>query len=205
MEQKEDLMLANTLMLQAIKAIEDVMGTQGLHAVLRSAGLGKFIDQPPANDLEPAINSTDYARLNSAIEDFYGRGGRGMLKRVGRASFQYGIQEQAALMGVAGVALKVLPKKQRIKVILNGIGGAVKKTNPKNEYYVDDRVDNIIAYCVPTCSVCYGRHADSPVCHLLVGSVAEAIKWATGEEMEVRETLCIAKGDPYCRIEVTLP
>lgn len=199
----KDLMLANALMLQALKAIEEVMGKKGLDAVLHNAGLDNYIDHFPPNDLEPAISSTDYAKLNQAIEEFYGRGGKGILKRIGRASFQYGAREQQALMGLAGVALKVLPKRQKIKFILNAMGGALKKTNPENEFFVDDRSENI-AYCVPTCSVCYGRHHDVPSCHLLVGSVAEAVKWATGEDLDVRETLCMAKGDKYCRLEVIM-
>ena len=203
MSHHKDHAIANALMLQALKAIEEVMGKKGLDAVLNNSGLQKYIDNLPPNDLEPAVASSDYARLNQAIEDFYGRGGKGILKRVGRASFQYGAREQAALLGLAGVALKVLPKRQRVKFILNAIGGALKKTNPENEYFVDDRTENI-AYCVPTCSICYGRQNENPVCHLLVGSVTEAVQWATGEEMQVRETLCMAKGDNYCRVEVVM-
>jgi predicted hydrocarbon binding protein len=47
-----------------------------------------------------------------------------------------------------------------------------------------------------------GRHSDQPICHLYVGSIAEAVRWATGEEHEITETHCIARGDPYCRFEV---
>jgi len=194
-------MMANSLMLQALNAIEEVMGKPGLHAVLRSSGLEKYIETPPPNDLEPAISFEDYARLNQAIEDFYGRGGRGMLKRIGRASFQYGVREQAALMGVAGVALKLMPKKQRIKFILNGIGNALKKINPDTEFWVDDR-EGHLAYCIRECSICAGRTHEKPVGHLLTGSLAEAVKWAAGDDRNVRETKCLAMGDPYGRFEI---
>jgi len=203
MPERKDLMVANALMLQALKAIEEVMGKKGLDAVLHAAGLEKYQNHFPPNDVNPAVSSTDYARLNQAIEEFYGRGGKGILKRVGRASFQYGIREQAALLGLAGLALKVLPKRQRVKFIFNSIGNALKKINPENEFFVDDRNDGL-AYCAPTCSLCYGRHHEQPVCHLLVGSLSEAAKWATGEELEIRETLCMSKGDRYCRFEVVM-
>ncbi len=198
MAQNEDLMVANAIMLQALNAIEEVMGSNGLNTVLRASGLEKFIDHFPPNDIEAAIPSSDYAGLNQAIEEFYGRGGRGILKRIGRASFQYGAREQATLMGIAGVAMKLMSKRQRVRFILNSIGGAIKKTNPKNEYFVDDRGQNP-AYCVPTCSICYGRQSEAPVCHLLVGSLTEAVQWATGENLTVRETRCMGRGDSYCR------
>jgi predicted hydrocarbon binding protein len=197
------LFIANAIMRQALMAIEEVMGTPGLKAVLRASGLDKYIDNLPPDDLEPAISFQDYAKLNQAIEDFYGRGGRGMLKRIGRASFQYGVSEQATLMGIAGVAMKLMPKRQRIKFVLNSLGNALKKASPGTEFWVDDRDDNI-AYCIRDCSICAGRHADKPAGHLLIGSITEAVQWATGEEMQVRETMCMCKGDPYGRFEVEL-
>jgi predicted hydrocarbon binding protein len=35
-----------------------------------------------------------------------------------------------------------------------------------------------------------------------VGSLTEAVQWATGKEYEITETHCLAKGDEYCRFEV---
>ena len=113
----------------------------------------------------PAISFDDYAKLNQAIEDFYGRGGRGMLKRIGRASFQYGVREQATLMGIAGATLKLMPKRQRIKFVLNSLGNALKKASPDTGFWVDDR-DNKIAYSIRDCSIRAGRSGDKPVGHL---------------------------------------
>ena len=123
---QDDLMIANALMLQALTAIEEVMGLNGLNTVLRTTGLEKFIDNFPENNLEATVPSSEYAQLNAAIESFYGRSGRGILKRIGRASFQYGAREQAALMGLAGVALKLMPRRKKVTFILNSIGSAIK-------------------------------------------------------------------------------
>jgi len=59
-----------------------------------------------------------------------------------------------------------------------------------------------IAYCESTCAICLSRRSDQPICHLYVGSVGEAVRWATDQEYEITETHCIAKGDPHCRFEV---
>lgn len=195
------LFIANAIMRQALMAIEEVMGTQGLHAVLRVSGLEQYIEVLPADDLEPAILFEDYARLNNAIEEFYGRGGPGMLKRIGRASFLYGLREQPTLMGLAGAALKLMPQRQRIKFVLTNLGNAIKKASPDTEFWIDDREENI-AYCIRDCSMCAGRHTEKPAGHLLVGSISEAVKWATGSALRVQETMCMAKGDSYGRFEV---
>lgn len=201
MNTREDAVIINSLVRQALVSAREVMGDNGLHAVLRSSGLERFIDNFPPNNLEPAIQTSQYAKLNQAIEDFYGRAGKGMLRRIGRASFQYGVREQAALLGVAGVAIKLLSERQRIKFILNGMADALKKSNPQVEARVDESGDRL-AYVDATCAICHSRHAEMPICYLYVGSIGEAVKWATGKEHEIIETHCLARGDSHCRFEV---
>jgi predicted hydrocarbon binding protein len=201
MTTREDATIINSLVRQALVSAQEVMGDNGLNAVLRTSGLERFIGNFPPNNLEPSIQASQYAQLNKAIEDFYGRGGKGMLRRIGKASFQYGLREQSTLLGVAGVALKLLPEKQRIKFILNGMADALKKSNPEVNAWIDDTGDRL-AYIEATCAICHGRHSETPICYLYVGSITEAVQWATGKEYEIRETHCIAKGDEYCRFEV---
>lgn len=198
---REDPMIVNALVRQALTSAQGVMGENGLNAVLRTSGLERFIGNFPPDNLEPSIQASEYAKLNEAIAAFYGRGGRGMLRRIGKASFQYAVREQAALLGIAGVAMKLLPEKQRIKFILNSMAGALKKSNPQIKAWVDDSGENL-AYMESTCGICYGRESDTPVCHLYVGSNTEAVLWASGKEHQIIETHCLAKGDPYCRFEV---
>jgi hypothetical protein len=201
MTAREDAMIVNALVRQALTSAQEVMGENGLNTVLRTSGLEHLIGNFPPDNLEPSISATQYARLNEAIEAFYGRGGRGMLRRIGKASFQYAVREQAALLGIAGVALKLLPERQRIKFILNSMAGALKKSNPQVEAWVEDSGEKV-AYMESTCGICYGRQSEVPICYLYIGSIGEAVKWATGKEHEVIETHCLAKGDPYCRFEV---
>ena len=201
MGHRADAVIVNTIVRQALVSAEEVMGTNGLNAVLRLSGLGRFVNNLPPDDLEPSIQASEYAQMNQAIEEFYGRGGRGMLRRIGKASFQYAINEQTALLGVAGTALKLLPQKQRIKFILNSMANALKKSNPQVEAWVDEEGENI-AYVESSCAICHSRESDKPICYLYLGSLGEAVKWATGKDYEITETHCMAKGDEYCRFEV---
>jgi hypothetical protein len=201
MSTREDAVIINSLVRQALTSAQEVMGDNGLNAVLRTSGLERFIGNLPPNNLDPSIQASQYAKLNQAIEDFYGRAGKGMLRRIGKASFQYAVREQAALLGVAGVALKLLPEKQRIKFILNGMVDALKKSNPQVDARLDER-DGKLAYIESTCAICHSRHSETPICYLYVGSIGEAVQWATGKEHQIIETHCLAKGDPYCRFEV---
>lgn len=201
MNARADSMIINSLVRQALVSAQEVMGDNGLNTVLRTCGLDRFIGNLPPNNLEPAIQASQYARFNEAIEAFYGRGGKGILRRIGKASFQYGVREQSALLGVAGVALKLLPEKQRIKFILNGLADALKKSNPEVNARVDESGERL-AYIESTCAICHSRQSESPICYLYVGSISEAVLWATGKEFEIIETHCLARGDEYCRFEV---
>ena len=201
MAERRDTMIVNALVRQALTSAQEVMGENGLNAVLHTSGLEKFVGNFPPNNLDPSIQASQYAKLNEAIEAFYGRGGRGMLRRIGKASFQYAVREQAALLGIAGIALKLMPEKQKIKFILNSMAGALKKSNPQVEAWLDDSGERL-AYLESTCGVCQGRHSENAICHLYAGSIGEAVRWATGKEFEITETHCLAKGDPYCRFEV---
>lgn len=197
----KDAVIVNTIVRQALSSAEEVMGKNGLNAILRLSQLDRFIDNLPPDNIEPGIKATEYARFNQAIEEFYGRGGRGMLKRIGKASFEYAMREQSALLGVAGTALKLLPQHQRIKFMLNSMANALKKTNDQVEAWVEDE-NGVLAYLESTCAICHSRTSEKPICYLYLGSLGEAIFWGTGKHYQLTETHCLAKGDPYCRFEV---
>ncbi len=201
MVHREDAVIVNALVRQALIACQEVMGENGLNAVLNSSGLDRFVGNFPPDDLETQVLAVEYAQLNQAVEDFYGRGGRGILKRIGKASFQYGINEQPALMGLAGIALKALPHKQRIKFVFSSVADALKKSNSQVKAGTGEEKGKIF-FTESTCAICNGRESELPICHLLVGSLSEAIVWATGEVYDVRETHCLAMGDEFCRFEV---
>jgi bacteriochlorophyll 4-vinyl reductase len=191
----------NALMRQAIMAIGQVMGQQGLKVVLREAGLERYVDELPPNDLEQDVSTVDYATLNQAVEEFYGRAGKGMLQRIGRASFRYGVEEQATLMGVAGAAIKLMPQKTRIKFILTQMAKSLMDVNQDTTIEVQETPQGFV-FADFTCGVCCCRKADHPICHLYIGSISEAVKWATGQEYEVREIECRATGAEACRFLV---
>ena len=194
----EDAVIVNALVRQALVSAQEVMGENGLNTVLRTSGLERFIDNFPPDNLDPAIKTSDYAHVNQVIEEFYGRGGRGMLRRIGKASFQYAVREQAALLGIAGVALKVLPMKQRIKFILNALVNALKKSNPQVNAWVEE-ADDTFAYCDASCAICHGRTSTEAICHLYIGSIGEAVLWATGQEFDIVETQILKQ---YCSLKI---
>jgi len=197
----EEWRFTNALMRQAILAIGEVMGERGLKVVLRQVGLEQYVDELPPNNLEQGVPTVAYAALNRAVEEFYGRAGKGMLQRIGRASFLYGVEEQARLMGIAGTALKFMPQKTRIKFILTQMAKSLMDVNKDTYIEVQETPEGLV-FTDFTCGVCCGRKAERPICYLYIGSISEAVKWATGHEYKVREIECRAMGAEACRFLV---
>jgi len=200
----DDTPYVNALVVQMIKGIEEIMGTNGLKAVLHASGLERFIDNLPPSNLEKDVLVREYAQLNEAVEQFTGRAGKGMLQRIGRASFRYAIKEQAAVMGLAGIALKAFPHRIRKRAILLGMRKGLMDVVEFGRIDVEEEGDALV-YTDHTCTICHMRHSDKSICYLYLGSLGEAMAYATGKDFrdfEVVETHCRAKGDSFCRFEI---
>ncbi|HIE39248.1 MAG TPA: hypothetical protein EYH30_04805 [Anaerolineales bacterium] len=53
------------------------MGTRGLNVVLRDAGLERYVDNLPPDNLELGAHAREHAALDRAVQAFYGRAGKG--------------------------------------------------------------------------------------------------------------------------------
>lgn len=58
----------NALLYQTLMGIEEVLGANGLKAVLQSSGLDRYVDRMPPNDLESGVRAREFSKLNEAIE-----------------------------------------------------------------------------------------------------------------------------------------
>ncbi len=197
----EDRAMPNAALRTLFEAIEEVMGANGLKAILRMGNLERFIDNPPANNLEMGVMFSDYGAAEQAVEDFYGpRGARAMLMRIGRATFNYSLKEQPAILGLAGVALKALPMGPRIKLVLDNMAKALTK-DVNQPAHIEEYGDNF--YLIAEECPCHWRPAhDKPCCFVSIGGIQEALRWATGKSFRVEEVTCLAKGDDACRYQI---
>ena len=70
MTARKDSMIINSLVRQALTSAQEVMGDHGLTTVLKTCRLERFVGNYPPNNLEPAIQASQYAKFNEAIEAF---------------------------------------------------------------------------------------------------------------------------------------
>ena len=196
-----DLMLPNATLRVLFLSMEDVMGQNGVSAVLNSAGLSRFVRNYPPNNLDPSVTFEEYAMVVKAVEDFYGaRAAKASLIRVGRTTFQYALKEHPATIGLAGLALKVMPLTMQIKTVLGNVANGMTK-DLHEPAHVEEQSDHFL-YVKEACGACQGRRADKPVCFTTNGALLESLKWATGKNFDVTETICRATGGATCTFRI---
>ncbi len=197
--QKSGLYYPNKFGLIILKSLEEVMGRNGLNAILNLAGLTQYIESYPPDNLEKQFDFAEVSALGIALEEMYGpRGGRGLALRAGRATFADALKNFGALAGVADLAFVVLPLQAKLRIGIPAMAKIFSQLSDQ-QTTVEERETEFI-YTIHKCPVCWGRRdADHPVCFIAVGLLQEGLKWVSGgHEFRVNESKCCAMGDPVC-------
>jgi predicted hydrocarbon binding protein len=181
-----------------LMAMEEVMGTNGIKAVLNLAKVPELIDNYPPNNLAREFDFADFGAIGNAIEEMYGpRGGRGLALRAGRASFAQGLSEFGSVVGASELAFKVIPLATKLKVGLKAMAETFTKFSDQKSNV--EEADDYFVYTIYQCPVCWGRTGDRNICYGAVGILQEGLRWVSGgKDFKVEEIECKAKGDENC-------
>ena len=185
-----------------LQALEEVMGRNGVNALLTLAKLRHLVNNFPPNNLEKGFPFEDFGAITQALDDMYGpRGGRGLGIRAGRAAFKYALREFGAVLGIADLAFRLLPLGMKMKVGINTFAETFNKFSDQIVRLEEDEEHFI--WVIERCPVCWGRTTDVPCCHAAVGILQEGAHWLSGgKSFRVEEVECIAAGDETCKIFV---
>jgi predicted hydrocarbon binding protein len=183
-------------------SMEEVMGRNGVNALLKLASLSNLIENYPSDNTEPAFPFSTVSNLTEMLEQAYGpHGGRGLALRIGRACFNYGVRQYSTQMGLTEMAFRLLPLPSKLHA---GASAFAELFNNFTDQRVSVEEDHgKILWHIERCPLCWERKAHDPVCHLAVGLLQEALYWLSGGKVfNVEEKTCIAAGDPTCTIVI---
>lgn len=183
-------------------SLEEVLGRRGVVATLNQAGLQKYIDNYPENDLELSFEFGELSKIQATLEQMYGpRAGRGIAVRTGRTCFKYGMREFGQLLGFTDLAFRMMPLESKLQ------SGAEIFADIFNRF-TDQKVRFEVGaeqmyWQIDRCPICWGRKTDEPVCHLAVGILQESLYWVSGGKYySVEEVACAAQGADACTIQI---
>jgi hypothetical protein len=185
-----------------LAAMEEVMGRNGLNALLNLTDMRQFIHELPPDNLEREFDFAHISNLNKGLEDIYGpRGGRGLALRGGRAIFSRGLKQFGALAGVGDLAFKVLPLRTKLKIGVPAVARIFTQFSDQTSRV--EEFDDHFLYYIDRCSMCWGREIDHPICFIAVGILQEALRWVSGGlEFRVDEIKCIAESAEACVFKI---
>jgi predicted hydrocarbon binding protein len=195
---KSGLYYPNKFARIAILALEEVMGKNGLNAILNLANLSDLIDNYPPDNLERQFDFADFSAIQGALEELYGpRGGRGLAMRTGRATFSDVLKNFGALAGVGDLAFKVLPLPSKLRIGLPSMAKIFSTASDQLSTVVE-KEDHYL-YTIHRCPVCWGRKTDKPACFIATGLLNASMKWLSGgNEFKVTQVTAKSTGDPTC-------
>jgi predicted hydrocarbon binding protein len=179
-------------------SLEDVMGKQSLNAVLSLAGLGHVTNNYPPDNLDLSWSFENTSALTQALDEMYGdANGQRLAVRAGRLGFHHALEDFGAVLGVADLAVRLLPLRARLRAWLNAMAETFNKIS--DQIVRIEETDTHFLYHVDRCPMCWGRHASEPICYGGLGLLEEGVRWVSGgKDIPITETLCIAMGDPTC-------
>lgn len=186
-----------------IESLINVMGQNGLNAILNLAHLPDLIDNYPPDNLAREFDFAHVSGINQALEEMYGpRGGRGLALRAGRATFADVLRNFGALAGAGDLAFRVLPLSTKMRIGIPAMAKIFSQVS--DQYSTVEELENDFIYTIHRCPVCWGRAGlDKPVCYIAVGLLQEGLKWLSGgSEFRVNESKCIAMGDEVCEFVI---
>ena len=164
-----------------LTSLEEVMGRNGLNALLNLVELREYIQNAPPDNLEREFNFSNISNINRGLEEIYGpRGGRGLALRSGRAIFSRGLRQFGALAGVSDLAFKVLPLKTKLKIGIPAVARIFTQFSDQASHV--EEMDDHFLYTIDRCSMCWGQHSDRAICYIAVGILQETLRWVSGED-----------------------
>ena len=183
-------------------SMEEVLGKNGLNAVLHTARLPHYIDAYPPADFEPGMTFEESGRLFEAMEGMFGqRAGRRLARQSGHICFRFGIEGFGAVIGFMDFMLRILPITLRARIGLEVLAEILNRYSDQRVTLKED--DETYFLEITRCGICWGRYASEPVCFLIIGIVEEILYWVSrGRRFDVEEVACIAKNDPMCIVQV---
>ncbi len=181
-----------------LSALEEVVGRNGLLAVLKLGRLSRWSEVAIPDDFQPAIRFEEMGQLFAALDELYGpTEGQRLAELAGRRLFREGTRDLGFMFGVADLGRRILPPGVRMRIGMETLAEIFNR-------YIDHRVtlyeDEAFYYWVSeSCGLCYGRRTTWPACGLMTGLLSAMASWLrAGRVVKVEEIACAAQGAEAC-------
>ena len=143
----------NKMVRIVLLAMEEVMGRNGVNAVLNLAHLKYLVNNFPPNNFDHQVSFEELGAIMQSLDLMYGpRSGRGLALRAGRACFKYGLKEFGPVLGIADLAFRLLPLHMKLKVGADVFGETFNKFSDQVVRLSEDEDASCGRTCAARCA-----------------------------------------------------
>jgi predicted hydrocarbon binding protein len=185
-----------------VETLSTELGHDTATAVIKKTGLPKeWMHDDNFANLNNEQSALAYARLQSAVRAYYGRGARGILLRIGTKLWGHLLDDASFGIKAQAAVIRGLPKSLRRKQALDLLG-KILSTN-KNDI-TTHTLDLDLLFVDSVSPSTLNQTDDTPVCFVTLGLIRECLFWAVGEEHDIEERTCKAMGARQCEFKITI-
>jgi predicted hydrocarbon binding protein len=186
----DDKTVSNLVVRVFLDASEEVLGQNGLKAVLNYGGISDLLTNRPDCSFTKDFTDRQLSALTSSYISIIGTdGARSLLRLIGRT-----LGQKTIGMGIFDSFKDLSPDEKLYKVIELNAMASGRGTLSRN--------GGIVVYDNPQCTTCAGVTYDHPICNLNTGFIESIIRWCGITDRHVTETECMAMGGKTCRFEI---
>ncbi len=182
--------VGNIVIRLTLDASEDVLGVNGLKAILNFSKMSHLMENKPDYSFEKNFTDDEFRAISSSYVDVLGLdGARAVFRMIGKS-----IGKNTVKIGGYNSIKDLAPDEKLFKAIelYSLVSGRGKVTLEAG----------VIVYDNPQCTICAHAKHDHPICSLYNGYLDVTIEWAGIKDKRTVETACMAMGDKSCRFEI---
>lgn len=185
-----------------VETLSAEIGQDTFSSVLSKAGLPRAWAKPEHFvDLNDQQAAEEYARLQSALRTYYGRGARGILLRIGTKLWNVLLNDSSFGLKTQASLIRGLPKSLRRKQALELLARILGSKRGDVTVHTLDLDLLLVDQSSPTT---LNQSDDAPICFVTLGLIRECLFWAVGEEHDIEERACHAAGARQCEFKITI-
>ena len=197
-----EIVFSARIMQRFVETLSSEVGHETFSAALLNAGLPEEWAQPAYfAGLDNEQTAQAFARLQSALRTYYGRGARGILLRIGAKLWGHLLNDSTFAIKAQAAFIRGLPKSLRRKHALELLSRILSTEVGNITVHTLDLDLLLVDQTSPTT---LDQSEDTPICYVTFGLIRECLYWADGQAYDIEERACRAMGARQCEFKVTI-
>lgn len=189
------------VMRRFVETLSSEISHETFSAVLLKAGLPEeWARAAHFSALDDKQTALAYARLQSALRTYYGRGARGILMRIGAKLWIPILNDSSIGIKIYAQLIRWFPKPLRRRPILELLTRII---SPAPGIMTVHSLDLDLLLVDQTSPSAVNQSDDSPICFVTYGLIRECLYWADGHVYDIEELACRVTGARQCEFKIT--